>query len=261
MPFPSRPLRLFLAALAIVGGAWGADAAQMPSPRYVLSDVQLAALTNRELVLFSGGKACSKLRQSCTTGYTYYVNSATGNNGNSGTSFGLPLKDVTSLPSLTAGQSVCLEGGSWWREQLTIGVANVMIAGCGTGALPIFDASDVIPNANFTADGSGGYTATIAPVDVGDTGWINAYETGGPGDSATGQTLANVASQALCDSTAGSYWVNGQTTSWTIPASVTICVHPTDSSNAKTNGYTYEFSSRAAGLTGNCRRLCGRNSR
>ena len=40
MPFPSRPLRLFLAALAIVGGVWGAD-----------------AQTKRELTLFSGGQS------------------------------------------------------------------------------------------------------------------------------------------------------------------------------------------------------------
>lgn len=230
-----RPsLRTFLAILGLSLGLLAPAVALSPS---------------QEVALFSGGsKACSKLVQSCTTGYTYYVNSATGNNSNVGTSFGSPLKDVTSLPSITAGQSVCLEAGSSWRQQLTVANNDVTVGGCGTGSKPILDASDVIANASLTADGSGAYfTASITFIQGGQPAWINVFETGGPGDSSTGQFLANVASQALCDSTPGSYYVPGLTGT-NMPTAAAIYIHPTDSSNAITNGYLYEFSNRRGGL-------------
>lgn len=183
--------------------------------------------------------------------FTYYVNSATGNDNNNGRSFGSPFKNLSAVPNLTAGQSICLENGSYWgqtlggtAQQLTLaqlGAAGITVAGCGNGPKPIIDGSAIIPPGNFTADGSGGYlTTTITFPDASNGSWSNVLEIGGPGDSATGTFLANVASQALCDSTAGSYFISGMSTS-VMPASAQVCVHATDSTNPGTNGYTYRI--------------------
>lgn len=208
-----------------------------------------AITSGQRAAVFSGG-ACSKLVQSCTRGYTYYVNSATGNNSNSGKSFGSPLKDITSLPAPTAGQSVCLEAGSSWRQQLTINADGVTVAGCGAGTKPILDASDVLANAGFTADGLGGYyTASKSFLASGQSGWVNVFEAGAAGDNAKGQFLTNVASQALVDATACSYYIPGLSNASNVPASGVIYLHACDSSNPISNGYTYEFSNRVAGLS------------
>ena len=67
------------------------------------------------------------------------------------------------------------------------------VAGYGSGALPILDGSDIIPNSSFTADGSGAYCTPSETFGYsGATAWINVWETGGPGDTATGQFLQNV---------------------------------------------------------------------
>ena len=123
----------------------------------------------------------------------------------------------------------------------------------GTGARPILDGSDLIVNANLTktAGLTNVYnTGTINFIlgGLGAVGWINVFETGGPGDGATGQFLQFVTSQALCDSTPGSYTIAGMSTGAGVPTSAAIYIHSTDSSSPITNGYTYEFSNRSASI-------------
>lgn len=196
-------------------------------------------------------RACMAALVSGGQHFTYRVDSVRG------TSAGPVFQNITSLPTIKSGDSIGLACGSYWRQQLSINANNVTVAGYGqcssaligaSGNLPILDASDVILNANLTDDGSGAYsTATITFIDSASPSKVNVLETGGPGDPATGQFLKYVTSQALCDSTAGSYFIPSMTEVF-MPATGKIYIHPTDSSNAISNGYLYEFSNRAGGI-------------
>jgi hypothetical protein len=197
-----------------------------------------------------GNTATSSNQTFTTAAYNYYVDSVHGSDANAGTSPALAFQNITALPTITAGQSVGLANGSHWRQQLTINTANVTVAGYGSGALPILDASDVIPNASFTK--TSGYTnvyniAATTFIEGGQAAWVNMWETGGTGDSSTGTFLTNETSASAVDSTACSYYIPTMTTSL-MPTSEPIYIHSCDSSSPIANGYTYEFANRAAGL-------------
>ncbi|HUD02639.1 MAG TPA: Ig-like domain-containing protein [Candidatus Paceibacterota bacterium] len=214
----------------------------------------LTASTTYNFVVTSAdasGNTSTSTNQSFTTAaYNYYVDSVNGNNANPGTSPSLALKDITALPTINTGQSVGLAYGSNWRQQLTINAPNVTVTGYGSGARPILDASDVLPNANFTK--TGGYTnvyntGTITFIEGGQAAWANMWETGGPSDSSTGTFLAYETSIASVDSTVCSFYIPTMTTG-VMPSSQPIYIHSCDGTNPITNGYTYEFANRAAGL-------------
>jgi hypothetical protein len=225
----------------------------------------LTASTTYNFVVTSAdasGNIASSTNQSFTTAaYTYYVDSVNGSDANPGTSPSLALRNITALPTITAGQGVGLAYGSHWRQQLTINAANATVIGYPTTYnstnLPILDASDVIPNANFVAATGGNtgayYTnSALSFLSAGSgAGWINVFETGGPGDSTTGRFLTNVVSEALVASTPCSYYVPGISQGSAVPASGVIYLHSCDDSSPITNGYLYEFSNRATALTMN----------
>ncbi len=197
------------------------------------------------------GNTASSTNQSFTTAaYTYYVDSVNGSDSNPGTSPSLAFKNITALPTINAGQSVGLASGSYWRQELAAIANNVKITSYGSGALPILDGSDVVANATFTK--TGGYTnvyntATLTFGYSGANAWINVWETGGAGDSATGKFLQNVASIALVDSTSCSYYISGMTTSGT-PTSAAIYIHSCDGTSPIANGYTYEYANRRSAV-------------
>jgi len=193
-----------------------------------------------------GNTATSSNQTFTTAAYNYYVDSVNGNDANPGTSPALAFQNITALPTITAGQSIGLADGSHWRQELSTSANNVTVAGYGSGALPIIDGSDIIPNSSFTK--TAGYTnvyntATITFPEAADGMWANAWETGGPGDSTTGTILAEVASEALVDSTACSYYIPTMTGS-VMPSSAIVYIHSCDGSSPIANGYTYEIAQR-----------------
>lgn len=186
--------------------------------------------------------------------YTYYVDSVRGSDANAGTTpYGGAFQNTTAVPALTTGQSIGLLCGSYWRQQITVSVNTATVSGyplsCpAIAARPILDASDVVANANFTK--TAGFTNVYQTPTLSflTTGWVNVWETGASGDSGTGTYLANVSSQSLVDTTPGSYFISGMTSSGS-PASAVIYIHSTDGSSPITNGYLYEYAGvRGSGL-------------
>lgn len=184
--------------------------------------------------------------------FDYYIDSVNGSNSNSGRSPSSALKTISALPSITPSKRIGLACGSSWREQLTVSAADVTVGAYGSGVRPVLDASDIILNANFTktAGKTNVYETPIINFIMGGTSaaWVNVFETGGPGDNATGQFLKFVADQTTVDSTAGSYTIASMSTAGGVPASGKIYIHTTDGTSPIVNGYIYEFSNRRAGL-------------
>jgi hypothetical protein len=206
------------------------------------------------LWLWSSFAIAAWLPLASTQQFTFYVDSINGNNANSGTSKSSPLKDITSLSAITNGQSIGLAGGSYWRQELRI-IANNVTVGCygNCYSRPILDGSDQYLNTNFTKTGglTNVYQTTSITFAAGSTAaWINVFETGGPGDNATGSFLNFVANNATVDSTPCSYTISGMTPDGTLPATGQIFIHGCDPAalNLITNGYVYEFSNRPTGL-------------
>jgi hypothetical protein len=195
-----------------------------------------------------GNTATSSNQTFTTAAYNYYVDSVNGNDANPGTSPALAFQNPTALPTITAGQSIALADGSHWRQQLTINAANVTVTGYGSGALPILDGSDVLPNAGFTK--TAGYTnvyntGTITFVGPESDVWINVFETGASGDNPTGSFLTNETTEPAVDSTACSYYIPGLSASTGAPPSpAPIYIHSCDGSSPITSGYTYEVAQR-----------------
>lgn len=204
----------------------------------------------------SGGGLSPVGLPSLTCPFTYCVDSVYGADASGGTGlYSKAYKTLTAVPTLTAGQSVGLAAGSYWQNQmLNLGTAaNLTISSYGAGPRPIIDGAAAITNASLTADGSGGYfsgTITFAYNGVGQGSgpWINLLEVNGPGDPATGKIMTNVASQALVQTTACSYYIPGMSTAAGTPTSAVIYLHACDSSNPITSGYTYLYSNQRAAM-------------
>jgi parallel beta-helix repeat protein len=88
--------------------------------------------------------------QSKAQTFTFYVDSVSGSDSNSGTE-AAPWKTIAKVNStnLLPGQSVGLKSGGLWRETLEVthsGIEGspITIGSYGTGALPIIDGSDVL---------------------------------------------------------------------------------------------------------------------
>jgi hypothetical protein len=224
----------------------------------VLSTMVVVAVTTpQQVVLWANNCVSSIVRDlclgsQCGYSYTYFVNSATGSDSNNGTTFSAPFQHLSSIPSLTIGQSVCLEGGSYFREFLDLGastpISNVTVSGCGPGALPIVDSSDVMASSNWTKTIglTNTYNTTVAVPFPGSTvsvPFVEAFE--------NGNFLAYEASQALVDSTPGSYTVNSMAGS-----TGTIYIHASDGSNPASNGKLYEYTSRPSGIYMTCTAGC-----
>lgn len=172
-------------------------------------------------------------------GFTYYVDSVSGSDANSGTSPALAKQTIAAVPTLTAGQSIGLARGSTWREELVISADNCLVGAYGTGERPMLDCSDVVAAGDWTKTGgrTNVYEATIA---VG----YDALASEWPGLWVDDVRMPVVDSLALCDSTPGSIY-HGSVTD-TSP--ITLYVHPPGSTDATSDGKVYEASVRRSGV-------------
>lgn len=158
---------------------------------------------------------------------------------------------ATLCSNLTNGQSIAFPAGAQFRQECRINANNVTVEAYGVGARPILDGSDIYLNANFTKTGglTNVYqTTTITFLAGGTAAFVPVFETGGPGDNATGTYLLLVANNATVDSTPCSYTIAGMAADGTLPASAQIFIHTCDGTSPIVNGYVYEFSNRPTGL-------------
>lgn len=181
--------------------------------------------------------------------YDYYVSSTIGNDAYSGTTPDSPKKTLTAVAALiTAGKTLGIEKGSYFREQLYINVPNVAIGTYNSGsnitvanfnpnAKPILDASDIIPAANITKTPAltNVYQFNVTPVTVGGQSF-SFFE--------NGQRLVRVASNATCDSTVGSFFAPTPSNG----VSQTIVFHAIGNTNGTSDGKLYECTTRDTGF-------------
>jgi hypothetical protein len=174
-------------------------------------------------------------------GPNWYVDSAAGDDANSGKAPGMALRTIAALLSkISAGDTIGLARGSHWREQFTVPADGVRVLPYGAGARPLLDASDVIP--------SSGWTKTA--------GQTNVYQCSITHDLAIGKTfigcweegvrLAWKTAIADVDAMPGSYTLSD--TSASPPSPVTLYVHASDGASPAGNGKIYENASRNFGL-------------
>lgn len=177
------------------------------------------------------------------TSLTYYFDSVAGNDGNTGLAPDDAFKTLSALPTLSPGNRISLKKGSHWREELIIEADSISIQAYGSGAAPIINASDVLPNASFskTAGRTNVYEISVAPEWSG-VDWLNAWE-----DDAY---LTRAADLAACDTTPGSCFPSGAS------GTITLYVHASDSSAVTGNGKTYETTIRQHALTFGAQNNC-----
>lgn len=166
-------------------------------------------------------------------GYSYYVNSATGNDNNVGTSSLSPFATIAKLLTVwQAGQSVGLAKDSTWKETLSYPGSDSSVHSYGiSGNRPILDGSEIAPNASFskTVGRTNVYEIAVT-VETGATQFVNCFE-----DNAY---LTRVTSLANCDSTIASFYVTAES------GNITLYVHATADGNVITNGKVYEYTKR-----------------
>lgn len=172
-------------------------------------------------------------------GYDWYVDSAAGNDANSGAHSYAAFATLAAVMAVAqAGDRIGWKKGSLWREMFVPPANNIVVEAYGAiGAKPIAAADDVIANASFTktAGRTNVYQATV-PIDYADTTiYVNAFE--------NDAFLTRAADLATCDSTPGTYFPSAENTS-----PITLYIHPAGSGNPITNGKTYEYTRRWAGV-------------
>lgn len=179
-------------------------------------------------------------RGSSSQGFDYYVDSVAGNDGNSGRSEAAPFQTMAALSAVLAdGHRVALKRGSTWTEQLgTLSAAktNVTIEAYGTGKMPILDGRDIV-SGSWTKTATRTFVYDKVVTITTDTGqFVSVWE--------DDVRLRWVASQALCDATAGTYYVATTGSGGTAQ----IYVHATGDGDPGSNGKVYKHSRRAYGL-------------
>ncbi|MES2225673.1 MAG: fibronectin type III domain-containing protein [Patescibacteria group bacterium] len=179
--------------------------------------------------------ACFLSHASLSQAATYYVDSVGGSDGNAGTSTGAPWQTLSKIASSTfsGGDSVLLKAGDVWRESLIFPSSGtsgnpITIGKYGSGANPVLNGSDILPNANFTVYDAPNNTYQI-PMTVEGNGVAAVWE--------NGARLTLAVSLAAATSTPGSVFYNTTTH--------IMYVHSANASpNVITNGLTYEGTKR-----------------
>jgi hypothetical protein len=182
----------------------------------------------------------------------FYVNPYTGSNTNSG-SEAMPFKTITKAIASCVGllnSKIILTGGIY-RESANFSVLsneNVEIVAQTPDVVEVFG-SDQIVGFSKTALRTNVYEATFSGTIINQSrAGALIYEHGKPSDLIAPSdrhalqrglthrfpfsTLKAVAGVVLCDATPGSYYYE--------VASTKIYIHPNDSTDPNTNGYTYE---------------------
>jgi len=207
----------------------------------------------------------------------YYVDSVSGSDANGGTSSSAPLQHLAAVPAVPDGSTICLRRGSTFTDTLWIGTnANtrndITVEDYGPSNLPppMIDNSDVIPPSAWSAVGGSYpnlYQATVpgpgtsisSPYGTSSIPdiYINVWECKNAPCTPTGEGgdddfLLSTSTEAGANSQPGSYYIAGQNpATGNGPAdsgSLTIYLSATDGSDPATNGYTYTYSHRFAGL-------------
>jgi hypothetical protein len=174
----------------------------------------------------------------------YFVDSAQGNDSSDGLSPASAFQSVLRLEQADATnhQSIWnFARGSVWREQCTVYSNNMLLQAYGVGPRPLFDASGVMTNSNFTK--TPGWTNTWQIL-VGVSNmvlspqWINVWE--------NGITVPRATSITNCDLTPGSYWVENDNAYPNLVA--TIWIDPVKSADPTVDGNLYEYTQRQNGI-------------
>jgi hypothetical protein len=171
----------------------------------------------------------------------WYVDSANGNDSNSGTAPGSALRSIGAAAArLRPGDTLALACGSQWREQLDIPADGIEVIAYGSGPKPLLDCSDAIDPSAWTK--TPGYTnvyqATLPVLQMGQQTFPGLWE--------NDVWLAYRTGAAAVDSTPGSYCPAGL--GGNPPNPMTFYIHTSDGSDPRTNGKRYEYSRREAGL-------------
>jgi hypothetical protein len=172
----------------------------------------------------------------------FWVDSVNGSDTNNGRAPGTPYQTLGKLltNSILPRSTVYLVAGSTFREEFSVPSNYLTIKKTGSGANPVIDGSDAVSAGAWSKTGgrTSVYQATLT-------------------HSATAATVSScfnrvwedttrmvqVATVALCDSTANSYNVSSETA-----ASFTLYVHASDGSNPGSSGKSYSFTQRGYGI-------------
>lgn len=187
----------------------------------------------------------------------WYINSASGNDSNSGRSPDLPKATIAAVAAeLADGETVCLARGSVWRETADFDAFDgCRIEAYGGGERPMISAKDVV--GSFTLYSGAAYTFTVTLDDiVAARGYPGVFEdrvrlveviVGDTGIADEAAAIAHV------EATPGTFYFAGpgsHSAGWAA-GEKTYYIHASDSSDPGANGKTYEVYKREfAALTG-----------
>ncbi len=119
------------------------------------------------------GPSLSENPTSCTNpsgGAVYYIDGASGNDSNNGTSTASAWKTLTklsnSMSSITPGTMICIKRGSIYRGSLTISVSGssslpILVDAYGPGSAPVISGLDAVTG-SWTVHSGNIYKTTIA---------------------------------------------------------------------------------------------------
>ena len=205
------------------------DAIEYPESLGILQYFTASHLASGKIVRQSRLKGGSAGVSVVTPDYYVDSNAAGGGDG----SLATPYNAFADLPALSANDVIAIKSNSIFYESLST-IDDISIYRYASGSKPLIDCSDAITAENWSK--TGGQT-NVYEVSI-------TFEERAGGNQETlvledGTRLTRVADVATCDSTAGSYYPDSDTTS---PA--TLYVHTTNSDNPETNGLEYRYSAR-----------------
>lgn len=181
---------------------------------------------------------------------TWYVDSVSGNDGNSGLSSAAPLKTLAALEALSAaGDVVFLKRGSVFRDDLAVKNRQYVLPYGMLGPAPIVSGADLLDSASFALHAGSVYKISLPSIpshynpyaSVTANGVLMVWE----GDTRLGFSKASggFASLAALEASADpGFWWDAPTT--------TLYVRTTDGSNPASNGRVYQASTRTLAIHG-----------
>ncbi len=190
--------------------------------------------------------------------YDYYVNQASGSDGNNGLSPGAAFETLSAAQTAALahgnGARIGLARGSEWREELELSsLSNVTVGAYGDGKIPILRGDDVLESGDFTNDVTHTNTWRVS--------WTppDAIEGVAPNVFVDGVRLTRAASAAACDAAAGTYYSNNVVT---VGVAQDVYIHPPGSTNPTSDGKVYEITRRNYAIrVGDGARITGLNVR
>jgi hypothetical protein len=171
-----------------------------------------------------------------------------GSDSNNGLSPTTPWATITKLNTVTYvnNDSVCMAANSVWQNQSFTpnSVSGLQLYAYGTGAAPDINASQIIPNANWSLAPtcSNTWIATVTLTFGASSGddWVNFWE-----NSIASQRQSPVSS---CLDTASGLAYYPSSDNGPNSHSITVLLHTSDGSSPVSNGRIYEVSSVEYGL-------------